>query len=180
MLLKFALARRVLIFRSKKILRFLVPAALRMPKLALAVALLVLAALASTLTYTGFLVVGVLAEQLGTGRFVAGLLLGVLFARLPKLSEGKLRTVGLLPKIARQPVMLGLLTVCLVIFLSRGEYVPALFAGLTAAFLLAFPLIKRAIFGRVLSSLFSFPAGRNASKNVDDNVIDVEFREKKE
>ena len=76
-----------------------------MPKLMLAVALQLLVALASTLTYTGFLVIGVLAEQLGAGRIVAGLLLGALFARFPWISKGGLRIVGLLPKIVRRPLI---------------------------------------------------------------------------
>ena len=65
-----------------------------MPKLMSAVVLLVLAALAGTMTYTAFLVIGVLADHLGTSRFIAGLLLGGLFARFPWIRKGKLRIVG--------------------------------------------------------------------------------------
>ncbi len=150
-----------------------------MPKLTIAVALVVLAALASTMTYTGFLVVGVLADTLGTGRVMAGLLLGGLFARFPWVSKGKLRIVGLLPKPVRRPLIVSLLAFCLLNFLSQGEYVPALFTGFTTAFLLTFPWLRRAIFGRMLSSVFKF-AGRNPPKSTDDTVIDGEFREKKE
>lgn len=152
---------------------------MRMPKLTIAVALFVLAALASTMTYTGFLVVGVLAERLDTGRVIAGLLLGGLFARFPWISRGKLRIVGLLPKPARRPLIVSLLAFCLLYFLSRGEYVPAAFTGFTTTFLLTYPWLRRAIFDRMLSSVFKF-AGRNPPTNKDDMVIDGEFREKKE
>lgn len=131
------------------------------------------------MTYTAFLVVGVLAEHLGTGRVMAGLLLGVLLARFPWISKAKLRIVGLLPKPARQPFIVGLLALCLLNFLWRGEYVPAAFTGFATAFLLAYPSLRRAIFDRMLSSVFKF-AGRNPSKSTDDGVIDGEFRERKE
>lgn len=167
------------IYRSTQILRFLVMAAIGRPKLAIAVALLMLAALASTMTYTGFLVIGVLAEYLGTGRVVAGLLLGVLFARFPRISKGKLRIVGLLPKPVRRPLMVSILALCLLNFLVRGEYVAAVFTGVTTAFLLTYPWCRRVIFDRMLSSVFTF-AGRNPPKRTDDMVIDGEFREKKE
>ena len=152
---------------------------MRMPKLTAAVVLLVLVALAGTMTYTGFLVVGVLAEYLGTGRVLAGLLLGVLFARFPSISKGKLRLVGLIPKPARRPLIVSLLVFCLSNFLWRGEYVPAAFTGFTTAFLLTFPWLRRAIFDRMLSSVFKF-GGKDPRQTVDDNVIDVEFREKKD
>ena len=151
---------------------------LRTPKLTIAVVLLVLAALAGTLTYTGYLVVGVLADYLGTGRFMAGLLLGILFARFPRISEGKLRLVGLLPKPVRRPLIVSILALCLVTFLARGDYVPAAFTGLTTAFLLTFPWLRRAVFDRMLSSVFKF-TGKNPRKSSDDMVIDGEFREKK-
>ena len=79
------------------------------PRLTIAAVLLVLAALAATMTYTGYQVVGVLAEQAGTSRFVAGLLLGILFARFPWVSNGKPRIVGLLPKPLRRPLIATLL-----------------------------------------------------------------------
>lgn len=153
--------------------------AIRMPKLAVAVALLVLAALASTLTYTGFLVVGVLADYLGTGRVVAGLLLGGLFARFPRISKGKLRIVGLLPKPVRRPLIVSILALCLLTFLSRGDYVSAAASGFATAFLLTYPWLRRAIFDRMLASAVNF-AGRNSRQSTDDTVIDGEFREKKE
>jgi hypothetical protein len=139
----------------------------------------VLAALASTLTYTGFLVVGVLADHLGTGRVMAGLLLGGLFARFPWISKGKLRIFGLLPKPVRRPLIVSILALCLLTFLARGETMPALFTGFAAAFLLSYPWLRRAIFDRVLSSVFTF-TGLNRPKSSDENVIDGEFRERKE
>ena len=150
-----------------------------MPKLTIAVVLLALAALAGTMTYTGFLIIGVLADYLGTGRVIAGLLLGALFARFPWISKGKLRIVGLLPKPVRRPLMAGILALCLLNFLWRSEYVPALFTGFTLTFLLTYPWLRRAMFDRMLSSVFKF-AGRNPAKSTDDTVIEGEFREKKE
>lgn len=138
-----------------------------------------LAVLASTLTYTGFLVVGVLADHLGTGRVMAGLLLGGLFARFPWISKGKLRIFGLLPKPVRRPLIVSILALCLLTFLARGETMPALFTGFAAAFLLSYPWLRRAIFDRILSSVFTF-TGLNRPKSSDDKVIDGEFREKKE
>jgi len=178
LLLKFAAAfQRPL--QEYTILRFLVTAAIRTPKLTVALVLLMLAALASTMTYTGFLVVGVLADYLGTSRVTAGLLLGALFARFPWMSKGKLRIVGLLPKRVRRPLIVGILALCLLHFLWRGEYVPALFTGFATAFLLALPWLRGAIFDRLLSSIFRF-TGRKPAKSADDMVMDGEFREKKE
>jgi hypothetical protein len=139
----------------------------------------VLAALASTMTYTGFLVVGVLADQLGTSRAVAGLLLGSLFARFPWMVKGKLRIVGLLPKPARRPLIVSILALCLSNFLWRGEYVPALFTGFATAFLLTYPWLRRALFDRTFSSFFKF-TGFSAPKSTGGTVIEGEFREKKE
>lgn len=131
------------------------------------------------MTYTGFLVVGVLADYLGTGRFAAGLLLGALLARFPWISKGKLRVVGLLPKPARHPVIVGLLALCLLHFLSRGDYVPAAFTGFTTAFVLFFPWLRRAMFDRMRSSFFKF-TGKTPPPNTDDTVIEGEFRERKD
>lgn len=167
------------ICRRPQILPFLLTALMRMPKLTIAVALFVLATLAGTLTYTGYLVVGVLADYLGTGRGVAGLLLGVLFARFPSISQGKLRIVGLLPKPVRRPVMVGLLALCSLHFLSRGDPVAAGFTGFAMAFLLTFPWLRRAVFDRMVSSVSRF-AGRNVPGSADDNVIEGEFRERKD
>ena len=155
-------------------------AAMARPKLAAAVALLLLAALASTLTYTGFLVVGVLADYLGTGRVTAGLLLGVLFARFPWISKGKLRIVGLLPKPVRRPLIASLLALSLLTFLARGDYVPALFTGFATAFVLFFPWLRRVMFDRMKSSVFKFADARNPFKRTDDRVIEGEFRERKD
>lgn len=154
--------------------------AIRRPKLTIAVALCLLAALASTMTYTGFLVIGVLADHLGTSRFIAGLLLGVLFARFPRISQGRLRIVGLLPKPVRRPLIVSLLVLCLGFFLSRGDYVPAAFTGFTTAFLVGYPWLRKTLFDRLLSSVRGFVPGRNARKSTDDMVIDAEFREKKD
>lgn len=167
------------ICRSPKILRFLLTTAMRAPKSTIAVALVVLAALASTLTYTTYLVVGVLADYLGTGRGMAGFLLAVLFARLPWITRSGPRIVGLLPKPARRPVMATVLALCCLHFLWHGEYVPAGFTGFAMVFLLAYPRLRRTLFDRTLSSVFPF-AGRNPSKSTEDNVIDVEFKERKD
>lgn len=165
--------------RSTEILRLLFSAAIRQPKLAVAVALLILAALASTMTYTAYLVIGVLADYLGTGRVPAGLLLGAVLARFPWIREGKLRIVGLLPKPLRRPFIVGLLALCSLHFLSQGDFVPAAFTGFATAFVLTMPWLRRAVFDRVSSSVFSF-AGKNTRKSSDDMVIDGEFREKKD
>ena len=151
-----------------------------MPRLAIAIALLALVALASTMTYSGYLVVGVLADYLDIGRVMTGLLLGALFARLPWIREGKLRTVGLLPKRARRPVMVGLLAFCLLNFLYRGELVPVLFVGFAATFLVTYPRIRQRILSRTFAPFFKSPVGKNRRKSIDDTVIDVEFREKKD
>ena len=151
-----------------------------MPRLTAAVAFLLLAALASTMTYTGFLVVGVLADLLGTGRFTAGLLLGVLFARFPWVRKGKLRVVGLLPKPVRRPLILIILALCLGYFLSSADYVPAFFTGFVTTFVLVYPRLRRAVAGRVVSSFSNFTGKRASKSSTDDMVIDGEFREKKE
>lgn len=151
---------------------------MRAPKLTLAVALFVLAALASLLTYTGYLVVGVLADYLGTGRGTAGLLLAAVFARFPWVSKNGLRIVGVLPEPVRRPLTMSLLALCCLHFLWWGEYVPAACTGFATIFFLTFPWLRRAVFGRVFSPFFKF-AGQNSPKSTDDNVIDVEFTEKK-
>ena len=152
---------------------------MRNPKLAGAVVLLVLAALASTITYTGFLVVGVLAEYLGTGRTIAGLLLGGVFARFPWISKGRFRIAGLLPKPVRRPLIISLLALCAIHFLAHGAYVHAAFPGFAIAFLLTFPWLRRAMFDRMVPSVFQF-AGKNPPTSTGDGVIDGEFREIKD
>jgi len=166
-------------FWSAQILRFLITAVLRSPKLAAAVVLCLLVALAGTMTYTGFLVVGVLADYLDTGRFLAGLLLGALLARFPRVSQGKLSMVGLLPKPVRRPLIIGLLALCLLHFVTQGELVSAAFTGFATAFLLTFPWLRRTVFDRLRSSVFKF-AGRTAPQRDDHMVIDGEFRERKD
>jgi hypothetical protein len=150
-----------------------------MPKLTIAVALLVLAALAGTITYTSFLVVGVVADHLGIGRGAAGLLLGVVFARFPWISKGKFRVVGLLPQPARRPLIVGLLALCMLDFLSRGDSVPAVSSGVVLAFVLTYPWLRRVIVDRMRSSVFAF-AGRGQRKSTPNEVIDGEFREMKD
>lgn len=155
-------------------------AALRKYRWLIVVALLALVAVASTMTYAGFLVIGELAYRLGTGRFLAGLLLALVFARFPSLSKGKVRMVGLLPKPVRRPVMLALLAFCLWSFLSRGDTTQAVFTGLAGGLLLAFPWIRRALLGRLTFGMFA-PVDRQHRENtIDSGVIDVEFREKKD
>jgi hypothetical protein len=130
------------------------------------------------MTYTGFLVVGVLADYLGTGRFVAGLLLGVLFARFPWIRKGKLRVVGLLPGPVRRPVIVSLLALCSLHFLVLGEYAPAAFTGFATAFVLAFPWARRTMFDRMVAP-FKF-GGRHRPESTGGMVIDGEFKERKE
>ncbi len=141
--------------------------------------MLVLAALAATFTYTGFLVIGVVADYLDTSRFVAGLLLGALFARFPWMVKGKLRIVGVLPRPVRRPVMVALLALSLVSFLTQGDTGPALFIGFTIAFVLALPWLKNVLFSRISSAVSNFTAGRNPRAGADDTVIEGEFRELK-
>lgn len=150
------------------------------PKLFIVAALLVLVALAATLTYTGSLVVGVLADQLDTSRFLACLLLGVLFARFPWASQGRLRIVGLLPKPLRRPLMVTLVALSFLIFLTRGDSVAAVFTGFTGTFLLTFPWLRNAVLGRFSSTVGNFAGRRNAPAGTDDSVIEGEFREKRE
>ena len=132
------------------------------------------------MTYAGFLVIGVLADHLGTSRFLAGLLLGALFARFPWISKGKLRIVGLLPQPVRRPLIVSLFALCMLSFLAQGEYVPALFTGFATAFLLTYPWLRKGIFDRMVSSVFPFATGRKPLKSTDDTVIEGEFRERKE
>lgn len=151
-----------------------------MPRFAALVFLLTLAALSSCISYAGYLVLGVIADFLGTGRFAAGLLFGALFARLPWISQGKLGTVGLLPRRARRPVMLVLLMWCIASLLYRSEIGSAVFPGFAAAFLLAFPWLRQKALDHIRSFLqgsMRSPARRGAS---DPGIIDVEVHEKKE
>lgn len=151
-----------------------------MPRFTLAVFILLLAALASTLTYTGFLVVSTVSAYLDLGRVATGFLLGVVFARLPWIQQGKLRTVGLLPKRARLPVMASLLTFCLLNFLFNGEIVSMLFVGFALTFLLAYPRIRQRLINRLLAPFTQSPPDPARSRKHDDRIIDVDFREKKD
>jgi hypothetical protein len=162
-----------------QILRLLVKVAVRTPKLAVAVSILALVALASTMTYAGYLVVGVISDYLGSNRFIAGLLLGILFARMPYVRQGKLRTIGLLPKNARLPTLVALLAFCLLSFLYRGEMVPMLFLGLAATFLLTIRWLRRTFMNR-FASFFTSSLDPAHSRNTDTTIIDAEFREKKD
>jgi hypothetical protein len=150
-----------------------------MPRLTLALVVLALLALAAAMSYTGFLVVGALADLLGTSRFLAGLLLGALFARFPSIRQGKLRLVGLLPALARRPLILTLLALCLVRFVMAGAYVPALFTGFTTTFVLVYPWLKKIVLARIAASVMRFAAGGRGAARIDDKVIEGEFREKK-
>jgi peptidoglycan/LPS O-acetylase OafA/YrhL len=173
-------------------------AAVRSPRKVLVIVLLFLVALASTMSYVGYLVVTMLASQLGTSRFLAGLLLGVVFARFPRIRDGKLGTMGLLPKPARQPVMAALLVFCLVNYLMRGQFAAVGFLGFALVFLLGYGQLKKAVAGKVSSFIFPFgKAGQAGSQpgsqpglpqgpgprqgpgpQSRDDVIDVDFREK--
>jgi hypothetical protein len=132
------------------------------------------------MTYTGFLVVGVLADYLDTSRFIAGLLLGGLFARFPWINKGKPRMVGLLPKPVRRPLIVGLLALCLLRFLAQGDVVAALFAGFTITFVLGFSWLRKLLFARVSSSVFNFAGSRNTPVAEDNTVIEGDFRERKD
>ncbi|MDQ2819181.1 MAG: hypothetical protein M3Y65_02075 [Pseudomonadota bacterium] len=150
------------------------------PRLTIAAALLVLAALAATMTYTGFLGVGMLADYLGTSRFLAGMLLGALFARFPWVSNGKLRIIGLLPTPVRLPLLASLLALCLLRLVMQGDVVSAFCAGFTLVFVLGFPWLKKRLFARLSSSVFNFAAGQKAAVVADNTVIEGEFREMKD
>ena len=170
-------------FRSNSILAVLVNIVMRTPRLALAALLLALMALAGTSTYAGYLVIGMIADYLGTGYFVAGLLLGILFFRLPKTRDGKLQTVGLLPKRARLPVVLALLAACLTLHVQQREMVPVVFLGLAVVFLVTFRWMRQTLVKRVKSMVVRpdlTERENTTAKRIDPSVIDVEFREKKD
>ena len=170
-------------FRSNSILAVLVNIVMRTPRLALAALLLALVALAGTSSYAGYLVIGMVADYLGTGHFVAGLLLGILFLRLPKIRDGTLQTVGLLPKRARLPVVLGLLVVCLALHVQQREAVPVVLLALAAVVLLTFRWMRQAAVKRVTSFVARPDLDERADttvKRIDPDILDVEFREKKD
>jgi hypothetical protein len=173
-------AARLHLFRSKTILRLILLGIVRMPRLAAVVLLLALAALSGSISYAGYLVLGVVAEFLGIGRFATGLFFGALFARLPRISQGRLGTVSLLPRNARRPVMLVLLAWCMASLLYRGEIVAAVFPGLAAAFLLAYPRLRRKVLARIESLLPGSMQGPARHGPNHPKIIDVEVHEKKD
>ncbi|MBC7416339.1 MAG: hypothetical protein H7327_15535 [Herminiimonas sp.] len=136
--------------------------------------------MAATSAYAGYLVIGVIAAYLDTGRFVAALILAVVFARFPHVRQGKLRTIGLLPKAARLPVMVTLLALCMGSYLSRGEMVPVAVLGLAAAIVLTFRWIRLTVVNRVTSMLFRQPGPQADRRRIDPTIIDAEFRETKD
>ena len=139
-----------------------------------------LAALAGTLSYASYLVIGTVAEHLAVGHGTAGLLLAALFTRLPWVRNGKLRTVGLLPARARRPVMFALLALSLFDSVYRADLVAVGFIGLAAIFLMTFRWMRHRVFNRVMSP-FSRPSVEpTQAARVDDKVIDVVFRERKD
>lgn len=173
-------------------------AAVRSPRKVLVIVLLFLFALASTMSYVGYLVITMLASQLGISRFLTGLFLGILFARLPRIRDGKLSTMGLLPKPARQPVIAAMLVFCLVNYLLRGQFVAVGFLSFAMVFLLGYGKLKKAVAGKVSSFIFPFgkggqadsPQGPQPGQNSGlpqkprqgpqsrSDVIDVDFKEK--
>jgi len=156
-----------------------------MPKLAIAFVVLLLVALAGVSVYAGYLVVGVVSDYLGIGRFLASLFLGIMFVRLPLVRQGKLSTVGVLPKAARLPIVMALLSMAMLSYFYRSEMVPVLCLFLAAALLLACRWMKLTLAHR-MSSFFSksvFESARSRSadgRNADPSIIDAEFREKKD
>lgn len=152
----------------------------RMPKLSLAAFVLMLALLSGSLSYAGFLVVGTVSHYLGTGRVLAGLLLGMLFARVPWVREGRLTTLGILPRGARRPVVAGLLLLALATHFYRGNWMPVLFLAFAAAFLLGYPRLRKWLVGRALASLFGPAADASPRRSADSTVTDVEYRERKD
>lgn len=151
-----------------------------MPRSAALVLLLTLGALSSSISYAGYLVLGVVAEFLGIGRFVTGLLFGALFARLPWIGQGRWGTVGLLPRNARRPVMLGLLMWCIASLLFLGQIGSAVFPGFAAAFLLSYPWFRQKALDRIRSLLRGSMRGPARHGASDPGIIDVEVREKKD
>lgn len=153
---------------------------MRSPRLVLAAFLLALIVLAGTSAYAGYLVVGMVAGYFDIGRFAAGLLLGLVFLRLPRVRSGKFSSVGLLPKKVRLPVILALLVACMLLYVQQRNLAPVLFLGLAAVFLLTFRWLRQAAVNRLAA--FGFKATRNSTeaKPVDPMVIDVDVREKKD
>ena len=167
-------------------MRFLIEFVARMPRVSLVFGLLLLILIAGCSAYAGILVIGSISRYLDTSRFVAGLLLGLAFLRLPSFKEGKLRTKGLVPKPARLPLMLILLAACLVSYLGRNEVRDAVFIGLAMGILLVTNAIRSLVKSRVASFFTEHQRSASAepaagpSRAADPNVIDVDFREPKD
>ena len=165
--------------------RLLIEFVSRMPRASLVFVLVALVCVAGCSAYAGILVIESIAHFLGISRFVAGLLLGVLFLRLPSFRGRKLRSKGLLPARVRLPVMLALLAVCLADYGARGEIVRAVFIGLAIGILLAMRAMRALVASRVSTFLTKHqrPTGAaptsGSAKAVDSDVIDVDFREAK-
>ena len=143
-------------------------------------ALLLLVALGTVSTYAGYHVIGMVGTLLGIGRFLAALLLVVLFARLPRLRNGKFSTVGLLPKIARSPVMFALLGGSLAHYVFRNDMTPALFIGLAIILLLAYRWMRQTLVQRFRAAFLKVRPDPIRPANDESSVIDVDFREKKD
>ena len=174
------------LFFSKASVRFLIQFVSRMPRASLLFVLVTLIAIAGCSAYAGILVIESIAHYLDTSRFAAGLLLSLLFLRLPSFREGKLRTRGLLPAQARLPLMAVLLALCLVDYGSQGKVVEAVFIGLAMGILLVIKAIRTLVASRISGFFTKFqqPSGAGPAagpaKAVDSDVIDVDFREKKD
>ncbi|WP_089399785.1 hypothetical protein [Noviherbaspirillum humi] len=153
---------------------------MRAPKAALAGFLLALIFLAMMLTHAGVVVVGMIAEGLGISRFFAGLLLGFLFMRLPRLREGRLGTVGILPIAVRRPTMLALLALGFTVHLVRGDAIGACTTGFALAFMIAYQRVKRLLLQRWAASFSMQPSAPHGRPQSDPGVIDVEFRERRD
>ncbi|MES2832608.1 MAG: hypothetical protein V4695_11510 [Pseudomonadota bacterium] len=166
-------------------MRLLIDVAVRTPKLAIAIVVMLLVALAGISAYAGYLVIGVVAGYLGTGRFLAGLLLGILFLRLPRVRQGKLSTVGLLPKAARLPIVVALLAASMLNYFYDGNTLAVACLVLAASLLVLGRWMKFALVSRVSSffskSAFGTGRSRKADSKIDDStIIDAEFRERKD
>ncbi|NEX61911.1 hypothetical protein [Noviherbaspirillum galbum] len=171
--------------KTSNLLSLLGMAAVQSPRKVIALVLLALIAVAMTFSYVGYLVITMLSLQFDTSRFLAGLMLGVLFARFPRVREGKLGTIGLLPKPARQPVMAAILVFCLLRYLQGGQAGEAAAIGVGLLLILGFAALRKKLAGRFnafKADVFTQPQGNGAARGarVDHDVIDVEFREKKE
>jgi len=158
---------------------------MRMPKLTITVAIVLLLILAGISGYAGYLVVGVVAGYLDIGRILTGILLSILFIRLPRLRQGKLSTIGILPKIARLPIVATLAALSTLHYFNQDDIAAVVCLILATTFFLVFRWLKLTLSSR-LSSLFAKPGfgfGRSRSasaEKADPSIIDMEFREKRD